>query len=193
MGLFKNLFRKKPKGVQVPVTPLRDTWVAQFSHGLVVEDPLGGVFQVTVPHSGKLGTIVQPCGDLSQLKEITVRYHTEGKFLTNAGNDLAPPLLSVYFQQKGDNWSAAGHYGNFRWYSFTPQVLKPGEHTFTVKMSDRWISVGNGNNENLASFDAARRNAGVVGFVLGGGNSPEAGRAHGVKGGEFTLLEYVMR
>lgn len=96
----------------------------------------------------------------------------------------AQPLLSVHFQRKGDNWTAQGKYGGYRFYSRLTFPLVAGEHEAVIALvPDEWGNVWGSQD----GFAEALRNASRVGLVFGW----SGGRGHGVAGsGRFELLEF---
>lgn len=93
----------------------------------------------------------------------------------------APALATLYFQRRGDNWSASGQYETYRWYaSFaTVQLTGPGTYEIEAPLSARWTAVLTSNSvDQAAAFADAMANVESVGFVLGGGD----GLGHGVTG-----------
>ena len=101
--------------------------------------------------------------------------------VTAKENPSAPATATLYFQRKGDNWSAQGPYETYRWYaSFaTVKLVGPGEYHLEAPLSERWIAVQGSNSfDSPEAFLAAIENVEKVGFVLGGGG----GLGHGVTG-----------
>lgn len=89
-------------------------------------------------------------------------------------------VLSLYFQQRGDTWTAKGPYETYRWYSPANAVvpLTPGEHKIAVDLKGDWISVyGKTPTLKPEGFRRALANTARVGFTLGTVND---GRGHGV-------------
>lgn len=95
----------------------------------------------------------------------------------------AQPLVSVHFQRKGDDWTAQGKYGGYRFYSrLTFPLTGSGEATIPLT-PEQWGNVW-GKQDGFAE---ALRNASRVGLVFGW----DGGRGHGVAGsGRFELLEF---
>jgi hypothetical protein len=131
----------------------------------------GHAHYITVPVNGLAGK--------SMLK-MTVRLEMdEGTKLVPVKSPNAPSLLTMYFQQRGDNWSGTGPFETYRQFaSFATRVdLKAGVYTFEVSLSSNWTAIqGSSKLNNPAGFQAAMDNACRVGFVLGGGD----GLGHGV-------------
>ena len=102
------------------------------------------------------------------------------------------PVVSLYFQRRGDNWSAARGYEQFRWYAPPSSVkaVAPGTYRMTVSLDDNWGNVnGQRRAGNERAFEAALDNAGSVGFVFG---TPPA-RGHGVYAtgpARITVLDF---
>lgn len=105
-----------------------------------------------------------------------------------------PAIVSVYFQRRGDNWSAKGRYAFYRWYAPTHSVreITPGNHEMVVRLDDpTWLAVVGGaqSGENMPSFKAALADPGRIGLVFGSSWS----RGHGVyatDSARFELLSF---
>ena len=103
-----------------------------------------------------------------------------------------PGWLSLFIQQRGDNWSARGRYETYRWYSPNDRVttLRPGVHTLSIGLE----AAGNAvvawkRSANPAAFEAALANAGNDGLVFGS----SSGLGHGVYAtgpARFTILDF---
>jgi hypothetical protein len=88
---------------------------------------------------------------------------------------LAPIGPTLYFQQKGDDWSTDG----LRWWATfnSPTPMKAGDYTMDVPLDGAWTSVETMTAANSpAQFSTAKQNADRVGFTFGGGD----GYGHGV-------------
>lgn len=101
--------------------------------------------------------------------------------------------VSLYFQRRGDSWTAKGRYRFYRWYASpkTMQTIEPGVHELTVRLDDpRWGAVMNGNaTTNPREFREALEQTSRVGLVFGS----IGGRGHGVYAtgrARFTLLSF---
>jgi hypothetical protein len=122
-------------------------------------------------------------GPLEGKRRIVMRYRIDAepgtRFVPQEHREM-PAMLSLFFQQRGDTWTAKGRYETYRWYAPDNRTveLTPGEHTLTIALDDPgWISVNGRTAAQLPGpFRAALADAERVGFVLG---SPAA-RGHGV-------------
>lgn len=109
----------------------------------------------------------------------------------------SPPevtYVGLYFQRAGDDWSAAGPYEGYRWFSLdsvpNDARLRAGTWSLEVPLSrDKWTSA-NTNLATEADFQAAIANAGAVGFTFGNAG----GKGHGVysetPGCRFVVASY---
>ena len=87
--------------------------------------------------------------------------------------------VTLYFQRRGDNWSARGPFETYRWYAtFASHMpIEPGEHEIVAPLDANWTAVMTSSARTApAAFRDALRHANRVGFVLGGGD----GYGHGV-------------
>jgi len=128
--------------------------------------------------------------DLSLGARIRLRYRVEGT-MRPVEKPSADPLLTLYFQREGDDWSARGPKRHYRWYSKARLPLAPGDYEAFVDVEPRdWFSVlGEPGEDNPRIFERAVREAVRVGVVLGW-----QGRAgHGVTlDGRFTMLQFAI-
>lgn len=91
----------------------------------------------------------------------------------------SPSMITLYFQRRGDDWSAAGEYETYRWYAgFAMQMpLEAGEHEMVAPLDGDWGATQTSTRASApAAIQAAVDQASEVGFVLGGGS----GLGHGV-------------
>lgn len=136
--------------------------------------PQDGVHMVVRPHRGE------------RLSSITFRFRIEGNtwFKTSDPADGGTPSVRLFLQRRLDNWSGAGEYEHYRWWS-QPTELKNGEiHLVAPITSANWTSVYG--RTNSAAFVDMLTNLESVGFSFGGSFA-----AHGVYGdGRFVLVEY---
>ncbi len=130
---------------------------------------------------------------------IVVRYRVDAKpgtrFVPQETQD-APATVSLYFQRRGDTWSAKGRYEHYRWYApgETVREIAPGEYEIRVRLDDpRWISVmGRTAGSNPGAIEAALADIDKIGLVFGS----SAARGHGVFAtapARFTLLSFQIR
>jgi hypothetical protein len=101
--------------------------------------------------------------------------------------------LALYFQRRGDSWSARRQFEHYRWYAVHSQrvPITPGEHTVSLSFSEaNWKSLGSATGADATGqFRDALANAHQIGFVMGGGLSA----GHGVFAtgrAEFQLLSF---
>jgi hypothetical protein len=135
-------------------------------------------------------------GSLRGKSAIVVRYRVEAKrdvkFVPQETPD-APATVSLYFQRRGDDWSAKRHFEFFRWFSppNTVQQIAPGEHQMTIRIDDpNWVSVrGRSASTNPVAFEQALAEADRIGLLFG----TSGARGHGVFStgpARFTLLSF---
>jgi hypothetical protein len=131
---------------------------------------------------GSVRYVTVPSGSLTGKTSMTIKGRWEmadGARLVPRRFPNAPPLMTLYFQRSGDDWSAQGDKEAYRQYaSFgTVQDMKAGEFTMTARFDQNWTAILSSSRENnLAGFNAALANAARIGFVMGGGD----GLGHGV-------------
>jgi hypothetical protein len=133
-------------------------------------------------------------GPLTGKSLIRMRYRIEvdegTTFVNNLGGDRA--LLSLYFQRRGDNWTAQDRYGRYRWYiqpggGGGEVRLAPGEREVVARFDESWMgALGSG---TPAEFSASLANAECVGFVFGGGDGLGHG-VHATGSARFVLLDF---
>lgn len=143
---------------------------------------------------GHVHAITLPAQSLAGARSITLKYRIDAapgvRFYGQENG--GPGWLSLFIQQRGDNWSAKGRYETYRWYSPNDRIatLKPGVHTVTVGLQEEWNAViAWKRSENPAAFNTALANAGRVGFVFGS----TSGLGHGVYAtgpARFTILDF---
>ena len=154
------------RGMPLHPTPRRDgTWHIDFPQAP------GSVHYVTFRH-----------GSLAGKRRIVMRYRVEAA----PGVRIVPPsaptgasIITLYFQRRGDDWSARGRFETYRWYAtFASQSpIKAGEHEIVAPLNGGWTAVQRSTARgNPAAFHDAIEAADQVGFVLGGGD----GFGHGV-------------
>ncbi len=137
-------------------------------------------------------------GSLAGKSQIVVRYKVTAaqgtRFVPQEHPEL-PGAVSLFFQRRGDTWSATGRYEHYRWYAPNQAVqnIAPGVHQMTVSLRDpEWISVfGKNPSENPAAYAAALRDTDRLGLVFGSTSA----RGHGVFAtapARFELLSFVV-
>lgn len=134
---------------------------------IVIDIPPPGrsVHQVTFRH-----------GPLTGKRRIVMRYRVEaapGARILPRTNPGADSMITLFFQRRGDNWSARGPFEAYRWYATfsTQSPLVTGERVLVAPLSGKWSGVERSNaHSNPAAFAAALAEADQVGFVLGGGD-----------------------
>lgn len=136
-----------------------------------------------------------PSGSLENARSVTLRYRIDARegtrFIAQAHPDKTPGI-TLYFQQRGDNWTAKGRYETYRWYSDISKLapLTPGTHSVTIRFDDKWKAVGRSTNDsNPRAYAEALANASRIGFTFGSAG----GRGHGVYAtapARFTVLDF---
>lgn len=169
-------------GMPLRPEPTRAGWAFDFPHA---SRAAGHVHYVTFdPRS------------LAGKARIVVRYRVTAapgtRFVPQEHPDL-PGTVSLFFQRRGDTWTAKRQYEHFRWYAPNASVhaLSPGVHTMSVSLSDpSWISVyAKPASANPQAFEAALRDTSRIGLVFGS----TAARGHGVFAtapARFELLDF---
>lgn len=138
-------------------------------------------------------------GPISPAARLVIRYRVDARpgtrFIPQESPDR-PATVSLYFQRRGDNWSAKGRYEHFRWYApaATVRTIAPGEREISVRFDDpNWISVlGQTAGANPRALETALANIDRIGLVFGSA----AARGHGVYASapaRFTLLSFDIR
>lgn len=164
------LIRGRNYSVNMPLRPqpVRDGLRIDFPYP---DKAAGHVHYVTFRH-----------GPLEGKRRIVMRYRIDAapgtRFIPQEYPDRTA-TLSLFFQQRGDTWTAKGPYETYRWYAPNAKVMElaPGQHTIAIDLNDAWISVyGKTPGEVPRSFQNALANTERVGFVMGSAG----GRGHGV-------------
>lgn len=151
-------------------------------------------FEFPTRGRGEVDAMTTGIRSLAGARTISMRYRIEAasgvRFApSETPNDTA--TISLYFQRRGDNWSAKGRYASYRWYapSNTVMPITPGEHTITVQMDDSWTNVyGQSNSTDADGFAAAMEEASRIGIAFGSAGL----RSHGVYStgkARFVLLD----
>ena len=153
----------------------------------------GGGWYFDIPYptaeAGHVHYVTFKHGSLTGKSRIVMRYRLE----MDDGVRLVPtkepatthyqPLLTMYFQRRGDDWSGRGKFEAYRWWatfatvSPIPRALPTGEHELSVPLDGLWTAVVSSTaTTNPKGFRDAVRDAERVGFTFGGGD----GYGHGV-------------
>lgn len=160
----------------------------------------GGAVRFAFPQAGRgqVDAMTTAIGPLDQARTVTIRYRIDAapgtRFVADETPDM-PATVSLYFQRAGDNWTARGRYGSYRWYAPGEAVipLVPGERTVTVQLDGGWTNVnGKPVSDDPAGFAAARAGAATLGLAFGSLSR----RSHGVFAtgrASFTLLDLDIR
>ncbi len=153
-------------------------------------------FPVGSREAGHVHYVTFRPGPVAPRSRIVVRYRVDARAGTRFVPQESPELrgtVSLYFQRRGDNWSAKGRYEYFRWYApgATVREIAPGEHEISVRIDDPdWISVqARTAGSNPAALQAALADIDRIGLVFGS----TAARGHGVYAtapARFTLLSF---
>ncbi len=138
-------------------------------------------------------------GSLAGKQEIVMRYRIDaerGTRFVPQQEPEKPGAISLFFQRRGDNWTARGQYEFYRWYAPKMKVkqLSPGNHEIRISLDDPdWMSVAYRNPATAPElFEAAKRDTAKVGFVLGS----DLLRGHGVyatKPARMTVTSFELR
>ena len=148
--------------------------------------------------AGHVHYVTRPTGSLADARSITLRYRIDaapGARLLAREHPDREAQLSLYFQRRGDDWSARGRYETYRWYAMPARMmpLTPGTHRVTIDLANDWKAVGaSRSNRQVSQFRDALEDAGRIGFTFGS----RGGRGHGVYAtgpARFTLLDFTIR
>lgn len=132
-------------------------------------------------------------GPLAGVRQITFRYRidsTRGARFVPVESPDQTATVSLYFQQRGDTWTARGRYASYRWYvpGWAVIPIIPGEHSVTVRLDDTWTNVMNvPKSQDPQGYAVALKNAAVLGVAFGTAGA----RSYGVNttgSARFTLL-----
>lgn len=120
---------------------------------------------------------------------IRIRFRIDAPLVTKT-EPIGPGLATLYFQRRGDNWTAQGKLERYRWYGTfgTVRTNGAGEYELVGTIDDRWTAVMTSNSvDQHADFMEAWDQSAHVGFVLGGGT----GYGHGVYGpATLTIISF---
>ena len=159
----------------------------------------GGVmFEFPIAGRGQVDAMTTAIVPLRGARQITMRYRIDAapgtRFIADERPN-EPATVSLYFQQRGDNWSARGPYASYRWYVPDQAVipLAPGERSVTVRFDEPWGNVNSVlNSQDPAGFQAALADTARLGIAFGSNGL----RSHGVYAtgpARFTLLALDIR
>ena len=121
-------------------------------------------------------------GPLAGARQITFRYRieaTRNARFVSAETPNQTATVSLYLQQRGDNWSGRGRFASYRWYVPGRAVipLTPGEHSVTVRLNETWTNVfGIPNSQDPQGSASALDSTGRIGIAFG----TSSARSHGV-------------
>jgi len=157
----------------------------------------GPYFDIPYPsvEAGHVHYVTFPHGPLTGKSRIVMRYRIDaapGVRLVARENPRAAPILSLYFQRRGDSWSTRRGHEAYRWYAplYATGPLTPGEHMVSIRLNDNWGAVMTSTaRTNPRAFQEALADTERVGFVLGA----DGGRGHGVYAtgpARFTILSF---
>jgi hypothetical protein len=189
--LHNKLSNKEPKGWSAgPIINGNSR-----SYDTVLEPGDLPAFTITTSQRSGVHYITKATGPLTGKKQIKMRYRVDidpGVTLEPVTAVGSPTLLSLYFQRKGDDWSAEGAFETYRWYaSFaTVMPIEAGEHELVASLDSNWTAIQTSSRASKPQeFADALANAGRIGFVLGGGD----GLGHGIFAtgpAKFTVLSF---
>ena len=171
--------RNMSVGMPAAPTPQRSGWSFDFPN--------------PHPRAGHVHYVTAPTGPLDGKSRIVVRFRIDaapGVRLAPRESPQSPATLTLYFQRRGDNWSARGRYESYRWYVPGRAVipLAPGTHTVTVRLDEEWGNVNSTTSfQDPAAFRAALEDTARLGIAFGSTTL----RSHGVYAtgpARFTLL-----
>lgn len=170
--------------------PLRPTQLGQGTPGAWAFE-----FPGPTERAGHVNYVTMPVGSLADARRITMTYRIDaGRGVQFHPQEYpgTPATMSLYFQVRGDNWTARDQYRFARWYAPWDKVMRlaPGIHTVSIDMDENWAAVVAFKRDTAPEeFRRALANASRVGFTFGG----KGGRGHGVYAtgaARFTLLDF---
>lgn len=160
--------------------------------------PNGWSFDFPTPNAGAghVHYVTFRPGSLAGKSRVVIRYRVDAKqgtrFVPQEDQDL-PAIVSLYFQQRGDSWTAKGRFEHYRWYApdATVRELAPGEREMIVRFDDpQWTSVqGKTSGSNPGALEQSLAEVDRIGLVFGSARA----RGHGVFAtapARFTLLSF---
>lgn len=118
---------------------------------------------------------------------VTILPHTAGPG--------SPAMIGLYFQEKGDDWSAAGTYEDYRWYSSFDEIMPVvnGVFELTAPMDATWTATQTSTRAGDPNgFQKAVDNAQALGLTFGGGSGLSHGLYASGPGARLTILEFTV-
>lgn len=150
------------------------------------------------PQRGEVDALTTAVGPLTGAREVELRYRIDAaptaRFVSAETPDQTA-TISLYFQRRGDNWTARGRYASYRWYAPVRSVvpLTPGTHSVRMRFDETWTNVnGSPNSQDPEGFVSALKDTGNIGIAFG----TSSARSHGVYvtgPARFTLLALDFR
>lgn len=107
----------------------------------------------------------------------------------------APAMMGLYFQEKGDDWSAGGDYEDYRWYTSFAEITPVVNGVFEIvaPLDGPWTATQTSSRAgNPQGFKLAVDNAQAIGLTFGGGSGLSHGFYATGPGARLTLLEFVV-
>lgn len=156
-------------GMPLNPSPHPNGWVIELPQP---DSSVGHVHYVTYPYNRSL----------AGKSRIVVKYRIEAAPDVKIYPTKFPgwqAMFTLYFQRKGDNWSAAGPYEAYRWWaSYKSHLpLSAGQFEMTASFNENWTAVETSSAvNNPTGFQGALANVERIGFTLGGGD----GLGHGI-------------
>ncbi len=154
----------------------------------------GWSFEFPTRGWGHVNYVTTHTGSLLGKSRIVMRYRIVApprtRFFPQEAPE-APATLALYFQRRGDNWTARRQFEHYRWYAVHSKrvVLAPGEYEISLPLDGaNWKSLGSATGTDAPEqFRNALAEASQIGFVLGGGLSA----GHGVYASERAKFEML--
>lgn len=112
-----------------------------------------------------------------------------GPFKSTELPEQMVPYVCLHFQRNGDNWSGAGQFEPYRWWSNDQVTLASGDGALDVPLTrDAWVSVMN--QANASDFANAINDPCCVGFTFGGAGGKGHGAYSDTPGSQFIVRWY---
>lgn len=151
--------------------------------------------QIVMPTSDGVHYFTKPTTPLANRNKLVAKLRINAdpgvKFVPSSDPN-APPLISLYFQRLGDDWTAQGEMEAYRWYASFATLTNfgPGDYTIEAPLDANWTAILTSSRaNNPQGFQAALDSTGRVGIVFGGGT----GLGHGMYAtgpASITLLSF---